>query len=149
MLRYVRQGSLGYVFKESRNERYLLYFTLHKVRFLQWVLKYLTRESVIISAISISLRRRTMCRPPCANWVFKMSAYSQSHSWNLLVHPVAHSRIILITLEILCVNHSWHNTGSSVISSSKAIRHWLEIIPAGLSVGMVAALSTVATQIVP
>lgn len=137
ILRDVQEGALGGAFKESGSEGYLSHFTWFKCDFWSGCLK---RDSSIISAINILLKHRTMCRPSLANWALKMSASWQNHSPHLLIYIVAHSRIIVITLEIVYVNSSSHNSGFSLISSSKAIRYWLKIIPAALSVAMVAHL---------
>lgn len=138
VLRDLQEGALGGAFKEFTSEKDLL--RLNQAWFLEWVFKYLKRESAIISAINILLKHRTMSRPSLANWALRMSASSQNHSSHLLLYIVAHSRIVLITLEILYVNSSSHNSGFSLISSSKAIRLWLKIIPAVLS-GAVVAIS--------
>lgn len=102
-------------------------------------IQYLERESAVISAINISLKYSTT-DSSLAKWALRMSAFSQNPSSDLLIYIVAQSRIILITLEILYVNSSSHNSDFSLISSSKAIRYWLKIVSGALSVTIVAHL---------
>lgn len=101
-------------------------------------IQYLKRELFLLLTAYWNTAQRA--DPSLAKWALQMSAFSQNPSSHLLIYIVAHSRIILITLEILYVNSSLHNSDFTLISSSKAIRHCLKIVSAALSVTMVAHL---------